>query len=110
MISRRVGPEADGLHKEKAWAVLTWSLGSIKTIQCPERSIGAGSNFSPRPPPKLGVFRIKKGQSLPNCAAYDRNWLVSSSRLNCLFSSSRVNAPSEEPPPRPAPMGICLYR
>ena len=64
----------------------------------------------PIPSAKVGLFLIKKAQSAPNMAAYSSNFSSARCKLNYSFNNFSMKAAFAEPPPKPAPEGMCLYR
>ena len=58
----------------------------------------------------FGLLLIKNGQSEPILADIDSSSLIFNPSLKRLFIALIVNAASEEPPPRPDPMGIFLCK
>ena len=58
----------------------------------------------------MGVLSIKNGQSAPSSRDNFSNSILEILRLNNWFRAFRVNDPSDEPPPNPAPIGILLWR
>src|SRR5690606_15411970 len=51
---------------------------------------------------------MKNGQSAPNFSASCSNSEIERLRLNFSFSIFSTDAASDDPPPNPAPKGICL--
>lgn len=76
----------------------------------PFRSTFAGVNTSPLPVPIIGPSSIKKAQSLPKREAYSFKISLDSFRPNKSFSKRNVHAASDEPPPKPAPVGMILCK
>ena len=73
-----------------------------------EISKGRGAIISPLPFTKLVWLSIKNGQSLPISDDSDFNFLFESPSSQSSFIALSINAPSELPPPNPAPVGIFL--
>ena len=79
-------------------------------IFIPEMSIEVALNSLPTPETITGSFSMKKEQSLPRIVAYSSKTAVARLRLYIWFNIFKVKAPSAEPPPNPAPIGMILCR
>ena len=98
-----------GFISANASRVDTKISGLIKIIWYPFNDNSTGSNRFPIPVAKTGLFRMKKAQSAPSFTAYSSIRSVLSPNENLSFRSFIIQAASDDPPPSPAPAGICLY-
>ena len=74
-----------------------------------ERSILIASKLFPVPVTYWVLLWIKNGQSLPSLFdSFNISFLLN--LLKLLFKKFRIDEPSDEPPPNPAPIGIFLWR
>ena len=82
----------------------------MSTKNVPFKSRLNGDRISPLPLTIEGTLAIKKGQSLPNSADKVSNVSLDKFKENNSFNHLSTNAASDEPPPSPAPEGICFRR
>ena len=86
------------------------NLGHTNKIVCSSKLKETGDSFSPFPSEICTPPSIKKGTSQPNLNPMLRKSSFVAPNLNILFNIKRMLAALLEPPPKPAPTGIFLFK